>query len=158
MKKLLFILVASLAFLTACEEDELVKQPAEGDAPTIIYATIDDELIKESQTRTYIDNINVLWHNGDAISLFTNTAHNVKYIYKGESGASDAAFEKVNNTGTTGKATAFSHAVYPYNESYTSTAHADGRRLTVTYPATQTYAPNSFGPGANLMVTKNCNG
>lgn len=46
MKKLLFILVASLAFLTACEEDELVKQPAEGDAPTIIYATIDDELIK----------------------------------------------------------------------------------------------------------------
>ena len=129
------------------------------DLPKIIYASVanDDAQAQEPQTRTYVDGSSVLWHNGDAISYFAGSSHNVKYELAGEGGVSSAEFSKVNGTGTTSGLIMFSRGIYPYHENNT-VEYKDGvDNITVTYPAAQTYAQNSFGRGASLMVATGAN-
>ncbi|MBR1575111.1 MAG: hypothetical protein IJ654_01540 [Bacteroidales bacterium] len=99
-------------------------------------------------TRTYVEDVNVLWGEGDCLSVFPGRNVNSKYILKSEPGKSSGTFTKVFGA-LVGKALPGYAAAYPYAEDVT--IDEDGT-FTLTLPSEQKYAENSFGPGANTMV------
>ena len=115
----------------------------------------DSENEEKPQTKTYTDNMKVLWHNGDAISYFAGNIHNARYTYQGEDGLSRVELAKDNEKlGTTGHVLLKSQAVYPYNERFTTKYNKERGvdEINLTYPTIQNYAVNSFGKEANIMV------
>ena len=119
------------------------------DAPDTLYAEFDDE-----DTRTYLEQEKYLrWTAGDEISYFLDTS-NVRYRFKGETGANSGSFEKITSGATSGDALANCYAVYPYAEG--TTISSDGV-ISFTLPAIQYYQENSFGLGANTMVAVTAN-
>lgn len=144
------MIFSALALFAACEkyEDEIV--------PDVIFASLPEEG-GEPQTRTYAEGHDVLWHNGDAFSYFAGYDGNAKYVYEGESGVGSAEFRKTENAKYQydyDNMTEYPLAVYPYE----IVEKANYYKPTQTYyiytehPSVQTYAPDSFGRGANLMI------
>ena len=122
----------------------------EPDSKTSINQALDNSGMADMPaTKTSIDqtlNPMIRWSAGDEISVFASSV-NEEYSFVGEDGAASGSFE--HKSGTTGSDTGDSiYAVYPYSESNS----ISGDTLSVTFPATQTYAANSFGPGAAPMV------
>ena len=153
MKKLLYLFAALALF--ACEQPEDFDQPTQGGnasgagLPEVIYATVDDES-DDAETRTVVSGQSVLWNTGDAVSLFLGETHNAKYQYNGEDRKAYAAFElDEENTGVSGSAVSLPLAVYPYSS---ATSYKSANTVEVNFPTVQTYAENSFGRGANVMV------
>ena len=167
--KNIFAILAVFAFIWGCEKvdrDEPVNEVSPDEEfsdsilPEILYASISNE--EKPQTRTIVgdDGKKVLWQTGDAISYFAYDIHNAKYVYakyvyEGEGGESNVELSKDNDKpGTTGTTLSRFLAVYPYNEN-TTVVYDDKERVDIinlTYPTTQTYAADSFGKGANIMV------
>lgn len=113
-------------------------------APEIIYAEF--EL---PDSRTYVENgMDQRWNRDDEISYFS-VNYNLKYRFKGETGADNGAFEKITEDVVTGVELDNNYAVYPYKES--TSISADGV-ISFDMPAEQSYAENSFGLGDNTMV------
>ena len=163
MKKI-FSILAVFAFIWGCEKfdrDEPVNKVSPDEEfsdsilPEILYASISNE--EKPQTRTIVgdDGKKVLWQTGDEISYFAYDIHNAKYVYKGEGGESNVELSKDNDKpGTTGTTLSRFLAVYPYNEN-TKVVYDDKEEVDIinlTYPTTQTYAADSFGKDANIMV------
>ena len=159
MKKVLYI-IGAISLIWACNKIEEIDQPFKDESmaevevpvnlPEVIYASMaENDTQEDVKTRTYVDDDrkSVLWHNGDAVSYFAGENHNAKYVFNGENGAKPAVFDFVN-AGTAGEELSISYGVYPYDESI---SFADDK-LSVVYASEQTYAHNSFGRGANLMV------
>ena len=164
MKKLL-VIFSAVALMSGCARLEEPTHPdyigggnTETDLPEVIYVSVaadeDEQNEEDPQTRTYVDaNKNVLWHGGDAFSYSYNVYRNHKYAYVGADGVSDAEFERVNNFGTEDQNTGFRpHALYPYDPDMTSELKNGSYNISTSIPTTQTYAANSFGKGANVMV------
>ena len=155
--KRLFYIVATLA-LFACEKAEDFGQQggvASGaDLPEVIYATVADDSDNDTtMTRTYANGQSILWNSGDAISLFTSINHMVKYQYDGEDGATTAEFSKVDRVPSkVDFEVSRSYAVYPYGLAGSCVKDNGVEKLKVFFSAEQTYAPNSFGKGDNVMV------
>ena len=103
-------------------------------------------------TRTVADeNLHVLWSKNDELSIFDKSSWNGEYKLEGEGGTNTGVFTKVEPSGyVAGVELPLVYAVYPYNEN--NTISNEGV-VSVTLPATQTYAPNSFGPGAATMAS-----
>ena len=157
MKRALFLL-AAIVLLAGCTEFNDVDKPNYGgdqgeDILTSIYAGFADE-----DSRTYVENdVDVLWQNGDALSLFYSQSRNLKFVYNGESGERMAKFDFVNGTGVVNDnslAQLKAHAIYPYNANATTEYDeaTNSFNISTVLPTTQSYAPNSFGCGANVMV------
>ena len=167
MKKVLFMFFA-LALLSACNKYEVVDQPdvetgeviggetSDYVLPDVLYASINAEEGKnedQPETRTYQENKQVLWQNGDAISYFAGNTHNAKYIYAGEDGQAYVELTKdTENPGVKGSPLYLSQAVYPYNENITIIYEDGVDKINLTYPTTQAYGVDSFGKEANIMV------
>ena len=122
----------------------------EPDSKTSINQTLDNSgLTDMPATKTSIDqtlNPMIRWSAGDEISVFASSV-NEEYSYIGEDGSASGSFE--HKSGTTGMLTYNSiYAVYPYSAS--NSISDEG--LVIEFPTTQTYAANSFGPGAAPMV------
>ena len=105
----------------------------------------------ESATKTYVENNKYLrWHEDDRLTAFYGNALNRQYKFNGSTGANSGTFSLVPNgelgTGNTLNAI---YAVYPYDETATIT---DEGVISLTLPATQLYAENSFGKNANTMI------
>ena len=157
MKRLfsIFSAVVLLAGCTKFEEQPQLNQGGEQNdsVKQSIYAGFADE-----ESRAYVENDkDILWQNGDALSLFYAHFLNMKFEYKGEDGARMAKFDFVYGTGDPADSDApylKTHALYPYDERAISEYDAASQSFTISthFPATQHYAPNSFGRGANLMV------
>ncbi|MBQ5613547.1 MAG: leucine-rich repeat domain-containing protein [Tidjanibacter sp.] len=165
MKRLLF-LCTMLSLLAGCSNDfeDTTQTPVGGTTesglPTVISASVtepEEEEVEEeveekveegSRTHVVRDQF-VFWDNGDAIAYFAGVTK-AKYTYNGASSVLDASFDlteesrisRIMNT----------NAVYPYDAAISCTFNGSVDQLTVNYPAEQTYANNSFGKGANLMV------
>ncbi|MBR5014139.1 MAG: leucine-rich repeat protein [Bacteroidales bacterium] len=162
MKKLL-VVFSLIALLCSCDKNQIDLPVQEedkveveggsqtGELPEVIYASMSDE-DQTPETRTFVDNNVVLWQNGDAISYFACSSHNVKYVYNGETPESKVELEKVGDTGTETELINFSRGIYPYDPEVTVVYEEGIDKITVTYPTTQTYAVKSFGRGANLMI------
>ena len=147
MKRFLLLVVAALAFV-GCNnafEDEGNARFEQNTLPTLTAA------FDEDATRTYVENNKYLrWHEGDLISVFVGNTQNCQYRFLGATGANSGEFEPVesDNLGT-GNALDRIYAVYPYDAEATI---SDLGVISYSMPATQTYAEESFGRGANVMV------
>ena len=163
MMKKLFYIIAALA-LFACEKAEDFDQPTlDGTAsgtglPEVIYASMADEN-DTTATRTYADGKTILWHGGDEILYCADKSCGAKYVFNGEDGAASAAFDKVTDGAQMNVQATHSLGIYPYNANDIQPSFFENQkaehfywRTKLKYQQEQTYAPNSFGRGANLMI------
>ena len=106
----------------------------------------------EDGTKVYVNEDYLLrWTADDRISIFNKNTFNQQYMFTGETGDNSGSFRKVDSDEfVTGNAISHVVSVYPYQP---TTKISESNVLTVTLPSDQTYAPNSFGLGANTMVS-----
>ena len=146
MKRIFTFLVIALAMVgcTNHEERDEVVLPVLNET---FYASFADS---EELSRTYIDeDIKLLWHADDRISLFRTTL-NEEFVFTGNTGDNSGGFNAVpSDSWVTGNQVSTNYAVYPY---LASTRLSNQEDITVVMPAVQQYAENSFGRGANTMV------
>lgn len=145
-KRIISLGVMALLF-AACSVNEMdIATPADKEAEEF-FATIED-----ASTKVFVDDeLMVLWHADDRVSIFNKYTYNQQYRFTGNTGANSGSFTKVpNDDFITGNALNYVYAIYPYKE---STEISNQGVLTIDLPAIQSYAENSFGIGANTMIS-----
>ena len=118
----------------------------------VFYATLEQSGEKEA-TKVYADeNLHVLWNANDRICIFDRYTYGYEYAFQGETGQNAGTFAKVATDGTfvTGNSLDMIYAVYPYSKDIRI---SNTGALTISWPSVQTYQPDSFGIGANVMVS-----
>jgi len=155
MKRILYLVAVALV-LSGCsdfvEQDTLPKDSV--NAAKTIYASIDESI---TDSRTYIEMENqICWSANDEISYFPGKAFNLQYRFTGNTGDKRGSFERETIDSGVGESLACNYAVYPYVK---ATTISNAGVISFELPATQHYAENSFGLGANTMVavTQNTN-
>ena len=153
MKKRYFLHSLICLLAVSCTFQELdvqvpspMKETAEDD---VFYASL--ESYSTPDTKVYVDeDIQMHWNADDQLSIFDFNTLNQPYHFSGETGAVSGCFTRVSDPVEMENDLDVIYAVYPYRE---STSISDEGVLTLTLPAVQTYQENSFGPGANTMVS-----
>lgn len=150
MKHLLFILTAiALMMVYSCshKESTLVEERFE-DVPLTVKATMADK----SDSKTVLEDGNVLWTSGDAINLFFSNQSSGQFTTNIDTPSATAEFTGTLSVatgsaeiGTTGKAF---WAVYPFNQNNT----CDGSSVTLTVPSVQSSLAGSFADKLNPSV------
>ena len=154
MKKTFILLAASLLFvMTGCVEalhEPGITETSSEQLPNLTAG------FAEGETKTYVESGKYLrWHEDDRLTAFFGNTRNRQYKFDGATGDNSGSFSYVPSGNLeTGNALDRIYAVYPYDETMTIT---DDGKISLTLPAVQTYAENSFGRGANTMfaVTEN---
>lgn len=138
----LFALVAA-----GCYQEELSVTPQTDCEGRTYTASFED-----NETRTYVeDDVLLRWTAGDQISLFDGNTLNRQYKFDGETGDNSGTFSIVDAPYGSGNDLTANYAVYPYAS---GVKISESGVITAALPAEQTYAENSFGPGANTMVAE----
>jgi hypothetical protein len=135
--------------LAACSTKEIdIQTPVQDDV--VFYASFEQPA--EDETRVYAnEDLLLRWTSDDRVSIFNKLTYNQEYKFTGQTGANAGGFKKVDNDEfVTGNAISHVFSVYPYQE---STAISEGEEISLTLPAEQHYAENTFGLGANTMVS-----
>ena len=147
MKYRIFILGLIATLFVACAVNEVDHSAPLLDDSEEFYATIEG-----ATTKVFVDEeLKVLWHADDRVSIFNKYTYNQQYRFTGKTGANSGSFKKVPNEDfVTGNALDYVYAVYPYQE---ATEISNKGVLSINLPATQAYAEDSFGIGANTMVS-----
>ena len=100
------------------------------------------------ETKTSLNNGNVLWKTGDQVSVFAASTINDQYQVTDDSnGKTSASLNKISGAGS-GSALDNNVAFYPYAS--TATIAQNGNNYVISgieLPATQNYAESSFGNG-----------
>lgn len=145
MRRLFAIIVAAIAFIGCSMDDITVSYQT--DKSDIYYASFEDF---GEESRTYVDeNVKLLWHEDDRISLFRTTL-NEQFKFTGATGDNSGGFSAIpSDEWVTGNDVSTNYAVYPYDA---TTKLSNDEIIQLTMPAVQHYAENSFGRGANTMV------
>ena len=151
MKKsfLLQSLVCLLA--VSCSVQEIETRDSASTKGDRFYASL--ESYSEPETRVYVnEDVKVLWEYDDRISIFNNNTLNKQFYFDGETGENSGFFEAISGSGPAGPSEplAFICAVYPYQNA--TKINKEGI-MTLTLPEVQAYRKDSFGPGANTMVS-----
>ena len=155
MIKKLFSLAALVLMAAACTDiidsafDGLRRLAQTDQDGTVFYATIEGSADSTSTKVFADDQLRVLWNKNDNISIFNKNTGNLLYVFAGEEGDNAGEFSYVSGSATS-KAVSHIYAVYPYSE---STTISNKGVLSLALPAIQTYKENSFGIGANTMVS-----
>ena len=142
-----------VALFAACSTKEIDIQTLLSGSE-VFYASFEQPA--EDGTRVYAnEDILLRWTGDDRVSIFEKNTRNQQYRFTGKTGDNAGEFDKVAGSGfTTGDAIPHIVSVYPYQE---STKVSKSETITVTLPAEQHYAENSFGLGANTMVSVSSN-
>ena len=149
MKKGLFLQSLVCLLVMSCSIQELDTQDKGTSSKDVFYAYL--ESYAGPDTKVYVDeNIKMHWDTGDLISIFNESTLNQEYRFKGNTGDYAGEFDKVSDPFGTGNDLKYVCAVYPYNS---SAKINNNDVLTLTLPAEQAYRNDSFGPGANTMVS-----
>lgn len=150
MKKLTLFATLCALLLGACTTNELDNiTPEENTSislPDLTAAFADDDV-----TKTYVENGKYLrWHEDDRITAFFGNTLNRQYKFKGKTGANSGTFSLVpsGELGTGNDLEAI-YAVYPYDE---RAEISDEGVISLSLPAVQNFAEESFGRGANTMI------
>ena len=153
MKKLLWI--TPFLLLAACSVEEPASIESNVYYPEEVTASIDNYSSKP-ETKVYLDeSLKVLWTNDDRISLFNKYTYNKEYRFSGRTGANSGVFKEVSSGEViVGNELNYVYAVYPYDE---LTEISNSGVITLDLPSEQAYAENSFGLGANTMVSATTN-
>ena len=149
MKKLFTYSFLTVLILAGCQVKELETEKqevllAQGSKPFV--AIIEDDSVG-NETRTTLDNSgNVLWKQGDQVSIFAGNSVNLCYQVSDESeGKTTAALNKISGSGS-GSVLDNNVALYPYAS--TATIAKSGSNYVISgieLPAVQNYADGSFG-------------
>ena len=145
MKRLLIILAVVLC---SCAENFVGKEIAKPQTDNLPDLTA---AFAEDGTRTYVENDKYLrWHKNDRLTAFYGNTLNRQYKFNGETGENSGTFSLVPS-GELGTGNIFDriYALYPYN---TDARITEGGVISLTLPAEQAYAENSFGRDANTMI------
>lgn len=132
----------------------LACTPREADIQVIgdhfFYATLEQPAGPD--TKVYADeDLMILWHADDRVSVFDRYTYNQEYRFTGETGDNAGTLAKVPNDDlVTGNALDHIYAVYPYQA---STRISNSGILTVSLPSEQIYAENNMAQGSNAMVS-----
>ena len=151
MKAHIKTLFAATAILFAsCQEEALFNNTtvpkAEFTAETESY---------DPSTRTALSNSNVLWKQGDQVSIFAASTINEQYqVTDASDGQTSATLQAVSPSGgfNAGTELPVNIAYYPYSSTNAIAKDGTSYSLTVSLPATQTYAVGSFGNGSFPMT------
>ena len=146
MKRLLTLLALVLCSCAETFVGEEIARPNNENLSDLTAA-----FAEEDNTRTYIEEGKYLrWHEDDRLTAFYGNTLNRQYKFNGATGDNSGTFSLVPD-GMLGTGNAFDHiyALYPYNADARIT---DEGVISLTLPAEQTYAENSFGRGANTMI------
>ena len=153
MKRFALYLGIVAGLVASCSTKEIDFQtPMQDDA--VFYASF--ERPSGIDTRVYAnEDLLLRWTGDDRVSIFEKNTRNQQYRFTGETGDNAGEFDKVAGSGnTTGNAISHIVSVYPYQE---STKISKSETITITLPAEQHYAGNTFGLGANTMVSVTSN-
>ena len=136
------IAAALVASCSVKEKDFNVVQPESAK----FYASFE-----QLDTKVFVnEDLQLRWTADDRISIFNKQTANQEYKFAGQTGDDSGEFEKVGNGAASGSALDNVIAVYPYQAG--STVSESGE-ISLSFPAEQAYAQNSFGLGANPMVS-----
>lgn len=159
MKTRLLSVLTLLAFMVSgCNQEELLVKGTHSMhmSDNVEFSASFEE--ESAESRTYIEEdaetsrLYLRWTKGDEISIFRGTTLNQRFLFKGETGDNSGSFKLVPSddfVSSNDLDESRNYAFYPYDE---NNRISEKGKLTVTLPATQTYAENSFAPGANGMV------
>jgi hypothetical protein len=138
-----------VALFAACSTKEIDTQTQQPGSE-VFYASFEQP--SDIDTRVYAnEDLFLRWTADDRVSIFNKNTYNQQYKFTGETGDNAGGFDKVAGSEfTTGNAISHIVSVYPYLE---STRISESETITVTLPAEQHYAENTFGLGANSMVS-----
>ena len=148
MKRIALFLGIAAALVTSCS-----IKVGNFDAPqqddVVFYASFEQPAVG---TRVYVnENLNLRWTADDRVSIFNKITYNQQYKFLGETGDNAGGFNKVDVAEfVTGNPISHIVSVYPYQE---GTRISESEVITLTLPAEQHYAENTFGLGANTMVS-----
>ena len=143
-----FFTIGLVAILfAACSVNEMDITDPINDNAEEFFASIED-----ASTKVFVDDkLRVLWNADDRVSIFNKYTFNQEYRFAGEDGDNSGTFKKVpNDDFVTGNALDLVYSVYPYQE---STKITNDGEITVVLPAEQSYRVDSFGLGANTMIS-----
>lgn len=155
MRKVYYLTMAlTLATMAGCQEDEQFVNVQSSSNQTF-YATFENG----ADTRTALDvSNNVIWSEGDQISVFGGTTANNAFILNEGANTNYGTF-RVNSlvagTESSGSTSALSAnvAYYPYDSNVTVSESNGSYTFNATFPAEQTYSESgTFGNGASPMV------
>ena len=149
MKRFALYMGIAAGLVASCsiqEDDFATPQKDE----VIYYASFEQPT--ETGTKVYAnEDLLLRWTADDRVSIFGKNTYNQQYRFLGETGDNSGGFSKVDGAEfVTGNPISHTVSVYPYQA---STKITEDEILTVTLPAEQHYAENTFGPGANAMVS-----
>lgn len=150
MKQSAFILTMLAALVCASCKSEMPEEPVQDiQAPSVISAVI-ESFDDAEESKTFVgDDLRVLWTTGDEINIFYLSTASQRYVFTGETGDRGGDFAYVSGESTAGVYMPLVLASYPYRE---STGIDDAGYFQFELPGVQSYAPGSFGLGANPMI------
>ena len=145
-----FGIAAALVASCTVEKEDLGTLKQED---ATFYASLEQPGV---ETRVYANEELLLrWTANDRVSIFNQNTYNQEYKFLGATGDVEGGFTKVDGADfVTGNSIAHVVSVYPFLESSRIT---EDEVLTVALPAEQHYAENTFGLGANTMVSVTAN-
>ena len=149
MKRFALYLGLATALMASCsilEED--TKTPQQDDV--FFYASFEQPA--DEGTRVYAnEDLLLRWTADDRVSIFNKITYNQQYKFTGNTGANAGGFKKVDSDEfVTGNTISHVVSVYPFQE---STEISESEIVTLTLPAEQHYAENTFGLGDNTMIS-----
>lgn len=107
---------------------------------------------EQTGTKAFVDDrLRVLWDENDHVSIFDKYTYNQEYRFTGSTGDNAGTFEIIA-TGdfVSGNALDLVYSVYPYQK---DTRIDNDGVISLNLPARQVFREDSFGPGANTMVS-----
>ena len=157
MKKISAYSIVALTILAGCQVQELKEQESSFIQDSKPFIAIIEDSSVENGTRTTLDNNgNVLWKQGDQVSIFAGSTVNERYQVTDESeGNTAASLNKISEGGfVAGTDIENNVAFYPYTSTASIAKNESNYVISgITLPAVQTYAEGSFGNGAFPMAT-----
>ena len=142
------MIICTMLLLASCSKSA-IEEATIGTTDYEFTAYAPDE---QSDSRTYVDTqMKLHWTKGDLVTTFHGLLEPLKFGFRGETGATSGTYYNVDGIFYAPDQSAPNNvAVYPYSADHL--LDEDTRAVTLTMPAEQTYAENSFGLGANTMI------
>lgn len=148
---LLLGLLAALAVSCAIDDpDGSIDALVSSKGYTLYYASVEEAC--GPGTRVYADaDARLRWDADDRITVFNGNTYNQQFRFTGAEGDWTGVFALVPPAATAVPLDSI-YAVYPYRDS--TAIDPESGLITLQLPDIQRYRPDSFGPGANMMVAK----
>ena len=157
-KRFVYSFLAALA-VCSCQVVEVNESAPDSTQEVIREAKVFTAIIEDTttpETRTSLDaEGNVLWKQGDQVSVFAGSTVNEQYqVTDASDGKTAASLNKVVDSGFVAGTEIYNNvAFYPYVSTAAIAKSAGSYVISdITLPATQTYAEGSFGNGAFPMA------